>query len=246
MHEACDKMCTAFMLCMFPSFVHPLVQLACCGRYNPGPQHASTALRAAQLLVQCCVTPTSHRTDLHHACFAGSHHAGTTAGQDLNLSLDRVNSNRNFTNKLWNAGKFILFQLEGVSDAEWKQLSSADFSSSSSSWQGLSLSDRWVLSSLHQVRCCAAGSVPHKVYWFLPMCCCLTSSAAATGLACRGCCVGVCCVQHMVVCCATQTAALPGCLVLDNAATVVHVAAFWASTRRLTRHLVLCVCSWST
>lgn len=77
--------------------------------------------------------------------------AGTTAGQDLNLSLDRVNSNRNFTNKLWNAGKFILFQLEGVSDAEWQQLSGADFSSSSS-WQGLSLSDRWVLSSLHQVR----------------------------------------------------------------------------------------------
>lgn len=80
------------------------------------------------------------------------HPAGTTAGQDLNLSLDRVNSNRNFTNKLWNAGKFILFQLEGVSDAEWQQLSGADFSSSSSSWQGLSLSDRWVLSSLHQVR----------------------------------------------------------------------------------------------
>ncbi|WIA19379.1 hypothetical protein OEZ85_004004 [Tetradesmus obliquus] len=76
---------------------------------------------------------------------------GTTAGQDLNLSLDRVNSNRNFTNKLWNAGKFILFQLEGVSDAEWQQLSGADFSSSSSSWQGLSLSDRWVLSSLHQL-----------------------------------------------------------------------------------------------
>jgi valyl-tRNA synthetase len=87
-------------------------------------------------------------------CFSEPVNAGTTAGQDLNLSLDRVNSNRNFTNKLWNAGKFILFQLEGVSDAEWGQLSRADFSSSSSSsWQGLSLSDRWVLSSLHQVCC---------------------------------------------------------------------------------------------
>lgn len=76
---------------------------------------------------------------------------GTAAGQDLNLSLDRVNSNRNFTNKLWNAGKFILFQLEGVQDSgEWARLASADFSSSSS-WQGLCLSDRWILSSLHQL-----------------------------------------------------------------------------------------------
>ena len=35
-------------------------------------------------------------------------------GQDLNLSLDRVLANRNFTNKLWNAGKFIAFNLEQV------------------------------------------------------------------------------------------------------------------------------------
>ena len=39
---------------------------------------------------------------------------GTSPGQDLNLSLDRVNSARNFTNKLWNAGKFVLFNLEKV------------------------------------------------------------------------------------------------------------------------------------
>lgn len=39
---------------------------------------------------------------------------GTAPGQDLNLSLDRVNANRNFTNKLWNIGKFILFNIEKV------------------------------------------------------------------------------------------------------------------------------------
>ena len=39
---------------------------------------------------------------------------GTSPGQDLNLSLDRVNASRNFTNKLWNAGKFVLFNLEKV------------------------------------------------------------------------------------------------------------------------------------
>jgi hypothetical protein len=70
----------------------------------------------------------------------------------LNLSLDRVNSARNFTNKLWNAGKFILFQLEGVSQTEWDELCTADLSAGGQQWAGLGLSERWVLSSLHQVR----------------------------------------------------------------------------------------------
>ncbi len=39
---------------------------------------------------------------------------GTAAGADLNLSLEKVNSSRNFTNKLWNAGKFILGNLATV------------------------------------------------------------------------------------------------------------------------------------
>ena len=37
---------------------------------------------------------------------------GNTAGQDLNLSMERLRSNRNFINKLWNGGKFILFNLK--------------------------------------------------------------------------------------------------------------------------------------
>lgn len=42
--------------------------------------------------------------------------------------------------------------MEKVSDEEWQQLAAADFSSSSSSsWDGLCLSDRWILSSLHQL-----------------------------------------------------------------------------------------------
>ena len=40
--------------------------------------------------------------------------AGNTLGQDLNLSLDRVLASRNFANKLWNAGKFIDFNLAQV------------------------------------------------------------------------------------------------------------------------------------
>lgn len=74
---------------------------------------------------------------------------GTSPGQDLNLSLDRVNSSRNFTNKLWNAGKFVLFNLDKVDDAEWQRLSSVDLSSPAST-SGLALPERWVVSSLHQ------------------------------------------------------------------------------------------------
>jgi valyl-tRNA synthetase len=77
---------------------------------------------------------------------------GTAPGQDLNLSLDRVKSSRNFTNKLWNAGKFLLNSLEKCSDEEWSALSTVDFSTNSSSNSNgdtLSLPDRWILSSLH-------------------------------------------------------------------------------------------------
>ena len=78
---------------------------------------------------------------------------GTAPGQDLNLSLDRVNANRNFTNKLWNVGKFILFQLDGnskVDDAEWARLAAADYSSAAA-LASLPLAERWVVSSLHKL-----------------------------------------------------------------------------------------------
>ena len=56
-----------------------------------------------------CVGVCVSQTSLH--CVGVS---GTAAGADLNLSLDKVNSNRNFTNKLWNAGKFILGSIQAV------------------------------------------------------------------------------------------------------------------------------------
>lgn len=36
--------------------------------------------------------------------------------QDLNLSTERLTSNKAFTNKLWNAGKFLLQNLPSQSD----------------------------------------------------------------------------------------------------------------------------------
>ena len=75
---------------------------------------------------------------------------GTTAGQDLNLSLDRVVGSRNLTNKLWNGGKFVQMQLAGCSAEKLCALAAADFSRPET-LHGLPLSERWVLSSLHQV-----------------------------------------------------------------------------------------------
>ncbi|KAF5828074.1 tRNA synthetases class I-domain-containing protein [Dunaliella salina] len=84
--------------------------------------------------------------------------AWTGAGQDLNLSLDRITGNRNFTNKLWNAGKFILFQMDRAKAAGSEeaglalneQLAQADFSTPQA-LQALPLAERWIVSRVHQV-----------------------------------------------------------------------------------------------
>ncbi len=39
---------------------------------------------------------------------------GSTPGNDMNLSLKKVEANRNFANKLWNATRYILGNLEGI------------------------------------------------------------------------------------------------------------------------------------
>lgn len=64
--------------------------------------------------------------------------------------MDRVNASRNFTNKLWNAGKFVLFNLdpEKVDDAEWERLGGVDLSGAEST-ASLALPERWVVSALH-------------------------------------------------------------------------------------------------
>ncbi|KAM2201290.1 hypothetical protein ACFX1R_001130 [Malus domestica] len=52
-----------------------------------------------------------------------------TAGQDLNLSTERLTSNKAFTNKLWNAGKFVLHNLPSQNDAStWENILSYEIS----------------------------------------------------------------------------------------------------------------------
>lgn len=70
----------------------------------------------------------------------------TGAGQDIRIAYDRktdesesVEASRNFTNKLWNASRFVMLNLDGKTPA---QLGAPD---------QLELSDRWILSRFHQV-----------------------------------------------------------------------------------------------
>ncbi len=49
---------------------------------------------------------------------------GSTPGNDMNLSLKKVEANRNFANKIWNAGRFVIHNLgqipeEPAADPDW-------------------------------------------------------------------------------------------------------------------------------
>lgn len=64
---------------------------------------------------------------------------GSSPGNDMNLSLQRVEGNRNFTNKIWNATRFVIGKLKAVPDL--------DLSPSEVEW---SLADRWITSRLNR------------------------------------------------------------------------------------------------
>ncbi|KAF8017178.1 hypothetical protein BT93_H2386 [Corymbia citriodora subsp. variegata] len=72
-----------------------------------------------------------------------------TAGQDLNLSTERMTANKAFTNKLWNAGKFILQNLPDQSDiSAWEAISANKFDQEDTLLR-LPLPECWVVSKLH-------------------------------------------------------------------------------------------------
>jgi valyl-tRNA synthetase len=64
---------------------------------------------------------------------------GSTPGNDMNLSLKKVEANRNFANKIWNAARFILGALEQVKDIDFPNQETEPVPS---------LADQWVLARL--------------------------------------------------------------------------------------------------
>ncbi|BAY41025.1 valyl-tRNA synthetase [Nostoc sp. NIES-2111] len=68
------------------------------------------------------------------------------AGQDIRLEYDRkkdespsVEASRNFANKLWNAARFVMMNLDGQTPAQLGEPNATE------------LSDRWIISRYHQV-----------------------------------------------------------------------------------------------
>jgi valyl-tRNA synthetase len=61
---------------------------------------------------------------------------GSTPGNDMNLSLDRIAANRNFCNKIWNATRFVVSNLGTAFDTGAGTLNLS----------GLTIPDRWILS----------------------------------------------------------------------------------------------------
>ncbi|KAA8530663.1 hypothetical protein F0562_005403 [Nyssa sinensis] len=74
-----------------------------------------------------------------------------TAGQDLNLSTERLTANKAFTNKLWNAGKFVLQNLPGQGDISAQETLLAYQFDTEESLLRLPLPECWVVSKLHML-----------------------------------------------------------------------------------------------
>ncbi len=65
---------------------------------------------------------------------------GSTPGNDMNLSLKKVEANRNFANKLWNAGRFVINALSSLAPGQ-PAGGEADFT----------LADSWIWARLQQL-----------------------------------------------------------------------------------------------
>ena len=66
---------------------------------------------------------------------------GTTAGNDMRMNEQRLEASRNFVNKLWNAARFVIANLEGATGlGDWQEPGSLEHRE-----------DRWIVSRLNRV-----------------------------------------------------------------------------------------------
>ena len=67
---------------------------------------------------------------------------GTTPGNDIRYSSDKVEASSNFANKLWNASKFVLMQLEDIEEFKENDITELDLSK-------MIYVDKWIISKLN-------------------------------------------------------------------------------------------------
>ncbi len=85
----------------------------------------------------------------------------TYGGQDIKMSEERFEYGRNFANKIWNASRFVLMNLDGVDNKE------IDFAN-------LTIADKWILDKLNKtakevnenIKDFRIGEVAHVLYDF--------------------------------------------------------------------------------
>ncbi len=66
---------------------------------------------------------------------------GSTPGNDMNLSLKKVESNRNFANKIWNAARFVIAAIQGLQDQAPSAPVSGNAGTPHPDW---TLADSWI------------------------------------------------------------------------------------------------------
>ena len=75
---------------------------------------------------------------------------GCTPGQDVPLSMEKVEANRNFANKLWNAGKYLQNALSKLSPEERESLAVAG-PMAAAELAALPLAERFIVSRCHEL-----------------------------------------------------------------------------------------------
>jgi valyl-tRNA synthetase len=71
---------------------------------------------------------------------------GSTPGNDTNLSIKKVEGNRNFANKIWNAGRFVVSAINGLSADDGPRMVNGQ--PSKVNW---TLADSWIWARLEQL-----------------------------------------------------------------------------------------------
>jgi valyl-tRNA synthetase len=74
---------------------------------------------------------------------------GSTPGNDTNVGVKKVEANRNFANKIWNAGRFVISAIDSLDDGQ--QTADHNRQSSIVNRQNSTLADQWITARLEQL-----------------------------------------------------------------------------------------------
>jgi valyl-tRNA synthetase len=72
---------------------------------------------------------------------------GSTPGNDTSIGVKKVEANRNFANKIWNAGRFVINAIEGISETGNQELGNPNHLTPNS----YTLADSWVWAKLQNL-----------------------------------------------------------------------------------------------